>query len=183
MGDIEEAGNQPLAAEREYERAVQKDPSEESYFAWAGELLVHRAVEPAIEVFTKGAVAYPRSERMLAGLGAALYANGQYATAAQRVCEASDLNPADPTPYMFLGRMEQFSTAPLSCARKKLHRFAIDHPENPWANFYYALAVEKNKDSEGATDASEVESLMAKAVAADPKFAPGYPHFHSCLNA
>ena len=170
LGDVEEASNHPLAAEREYERAVERDGGEENYFAWAGELLVHRAVEPAIEVFTKGVRAYPRSERMLAGLGAALYANGQYAAAAQRVCEASDLNPADSTPYMFLGKMEQFSTEPLPCAQGKLGRFASDHPENPWASFYYALALEKS----GAGRTVVIEKLLEKSVAADQKFAPGY---------
>src|SRR5215831_2749607 len=44
LGDVEEASAHPLAAEREYERAVERDGSEENYFAWAGELLVHRAV-------------------------------------------------------------------------------------------------------------------------------------------
>src|SRR5215471_6949425 len=170
LGDVEEASNQPLAAEREYKRAVEQDGSEENYFAWAGELLVHRAVEPAIEVFTKGVRAYPRSERMLAGLGAALYANGQYAAAAQRVCEASDLNPADSTPYTFLGEMEQFSTQPLPCAPVRLRRFASTHPENPWASFYYALALEKS----GADRAFEIEKLLAASVAGDQKFAPGY---------
>ena len=170
LGDLEEASHQPLAAERQYERAVDEDASEENYFAWAGELLVHRAVEPAIEVFTKGVHAYPRSGRMLAGLGAALYANGQYAAAAERVCEASDLNPKDSTPYSFLGKMEQFSTEPLPCARDRLRRFSSDHPENPWASFYYALALMKS----GADRASEIENLLSTAVAADRKFAPGY---------
>src|SRR5215469_7908589 len=170
LGDVEEASNQPLAAERDYERAVEQDASEENYFAWAGELLVHRAVEPAIEVFTKGLRSYPRSERMLAGLGAALYANGQYAGAAQRVCEASDLNPADSTPYLFLGKMEQYSTEPLPCAEDRLRRFASTHPENPWASFYYALALEKS----GADRAFEIEKLLAASVAGDQKFAPGY---------
>ena len=170
LGDVEEACNQPLAAEREYERAVEQDGSEENYFAWAGELLVHRAVEPAIEVFTKGVRAFPRSERMLAGLGAALYANGQYAAAAQRVCEASDLNPADSTPYAFLGKMEQFSTEPLACAQGRLGRFASDHPENPWASFYYALALEKS----GGGRTVVIENLLEKSIAADQKFAPGY---------
>lgn len=170
LGDVEEAAHQPLAAEREYERAVEQEGSEENYFAWAGELLVHRAVEPAIEVFTKGARAHPRSERMLAGLGAALYANGQYAAAAQRVCEASDLNPTDSTPYSFLGKMEQFSTVPVLCAQSRLRRFATEHPENPWASFYYALALEKS----GAESASAIENLLEKSVAADAKFAPGY---------
>jgi len=175
LGDIDEESSQPLAAEREYEKAVRQDPSEENYFDWAGELLVHRAVEPAIEVFTKGAGAYPRSERMLAGLGAALFANGQYAAAAQRVCDASDLNQADPNPYLFLGKMEQVSTEPLPCVEEQLARFARDHPENPWATFYYALALTRTKVSSAKeADTVKVEALLNNIIRVDPRFAQAY---------
>lgn len=174
LGDIEESENRPLAAEREYERAVQQDPSEENYFAWAGDLLVHRAVEPAIEIFTTGARAYPRSERMLAGLGAALYANGQYGVAAQRVCDAAGLNPSDSNPYLFLGQMQQFSSEPLPCAEEKLAHFVRDHPGNPWANFYYAVALSKTTEGRKNQDVHEIEVLLEKAVQADAKFAPAY---------
>ena len=108
------------AAVHEYERAAQLDPSEQNYFAWATELLLHRAIQPAAEVFKKGAAAHPHSERMLAGLGAALYASGLYAQAAEQVCAASDLNPADVTPYLFLGKMVQASSQPLPCTEEKL---------------------------------------------------------------
>src|SRR4029077_7246126 len=104
LGDRAEHSGDPLAAVREYEQAVRLDPSEENYFAWGAELLLHRAIKPAAEVFTKGTIAHPKSARMLAGLGAALYAGGSYADAARRVCDASDLQPADPTPYLFLGK-------------------------------------------------------------------------------
>jgi len=174
LGDIEEDSNRPLIAEREYERAVQQEPSEENYFAWAGELLVHRAVEPAIEIFTKGVRAYPRSERMLAGLGAALYANGQYGAAAQRVCEAAEVNRSDSNPYLFLGQMQQFSSEPLPCAKEKLARFARERPENPWANFYYAVALSKATEPREDEDARKLELLLEKAIQADPKFAPAY---------
>jgi tetratricopeptide (TPR) repeat protein len=174
LGDIEENSNRPLVAEREYERAVQQDPSEENYFAWAGDLLVHRAIEPAIEIFTTGLQAYSRSERMLAGLGAALYANGQYGAAAQRVCDAAGLNPSDSNPYLFLGQMQQFSSEPLPCAEEKLARFARDRPENPWANFYYAVALSKTTEPRKNQDVHEIEVLLEKAIQSDPKFAPAY---------
>ena len=61
----------PLAAVREYQRAVELDANEPNLFDWGAELLVHRAVEPAIEVFTKGNRLYPQSSRMLLGLAAA----------------------------------------------------------------------------------------------------------------
>lgn len=169
LGDIEEALNNPLASEREYERAVRLEPSEDNYFAWGGELLQHRAVEAAVDVFTKGAKAFPRSERMLAALGAALYAHGSYEAGAQRVCEASDLKPADAEPYLFLGKMEQASPRPLPCVTEKLARFAHTQPNNALANYYYAIAL---LDENPATTQAEI--LLQNAVRLDPKFAPAY---------
>ena len=80
----------------EYQRAAELDPSEPYFFDWGSELLLHRAVEPAIEVFSKGNRLFPHSARMLVALGVAWYSNGSYDQAAQRLCEASDLNPDDP---------------------------------------------------------------------------------------
>lgn len=168
LAGIEEELNNPLVSEREYERAVQLEPSEENYFAWGGELLQHRAVEAAIEVFTKGAKAFPHSERMLAGLGAALYAHGSYEEGAQRVCDAADLNPSDAQPYLFLGKMEQASPRPLPCVSEKLARFAHDQPNNAWVNYYYAVSLLKPDDS---TQSKAAEKLLENAVRLDPKFA------------
>src|SRR5437660_10591576 len=140
LGDVDEQMNDSLAAVHEYERATQLDPSEQNYFAWATELLLHRAIQPAVEVFTKGAAKYPHSERMLAGLGAALYASGLYAQAAEQLCAASALKPSDSTPYLFLGRMVQAYAKALPCAKESLTRFAYERPDSAVANYYYALA-------------------------------------------
>ena len=93
LGDIAEQSGDPLRAVREYEAAARLDPSEQNYFEWGAELLLHRAILPAIEVFTKGSTAHPKSARMMAGLGAALYASGRYEEAASRLCAASVETP------------------------------------------------------------------------------------------
>ena len=174
-GDRAEHSGDPLAAVREYEQAVRLNPSEQNYFAWGTELLLHRALKPATEVFTKGSVAHSKSARMLAGLGAALYASGAYADAARRVCEASDLRPADPTPYLFLGKMEKAAPDPLPCAEQKLARFTQDQPANALGNYYYAVALWKqSRDSENSSALQQAEALLQKAVTADPKLDEAY---------
>ena len=174
-GDRAEKSGDLLAAEREYEAAVRLDPSEPNYFAWGTELLLHRASRPAAEVFTKGANLHPNSARMLAGLGAALYANGAYAEAARRVCAASDLQPADLAQYFFLGKMEKAAPDPLPCAAEKLARFAHDQPKNPLANYYFALSLWKRAQrNESAQYIAKTGSLAQAAIAADPTFAEAY---------
>ena len=54
LGDLDEKLDDPLAAEHEYERAAELDSSEQNYFAWGAELLLHGAAAPAIEVLRKG---------------------------------------------------------------------------------------------------------------------------------
>jgi tetratricopeptide (TPR) repeat protein len=174
-GDRYERSNDPVAAVREYEQAAQLDPSEENYLAWGSELLLHRAAEPAAEVFAKGFALHPKSARMLAGLGAATYANGLPDEAARRLCEASDLNPADLAPYLFLGKIQEAAIDPLPCAGEKLERFAREQPENALANYYYAISIWKGKRPSGSSvEFRRVEALLDKAVGINPAFGESY---------
>ncbi len=172
LGDLDEETGDSLSAVREYELAVRLDPSEQNYFKWGSELLLHRAVDPAIEVFTKGSEAHPRSARMLSALGAALFAAGRYDESALRFCAASDLNPADSSPYIFLGRIDAVAPSPLPCVEPELHRFLDLQPTNAQANYYYAMAVwKRQKASDDPRDLQPVETLLSKAVSLDPRYA------------
>lgn len=175
---LAEAGEQSgdsLLAVHEFEIAARLDPSEQNYFDWGAELLLHRAPVPAIEIFTKGSAAYPRSARMLAGLGAAYYASGSYEEAALRLCNASDLNPSDPAPYIFLGQMEKATVAPLPCSAEKLGRFAHQQPDNPLPNYYYAVVLWKRaRESDNAADSRQAEELLQRAVKINPHFGDAY---------
>jgi tetratricopeptide (TPR) repeat protein len=170
LGDLDEQLNDPLAAVREYERAVALEPSEQNYFDWGTELLLHKGVQPAVEVFSKGAAAHPVSARMLAGLGAALYAAGSYDEAARKVCEAADRSPIDSAPYFFLGRMQKAATGPLPCVEQKLATFVQLQPANALAHYYYALAIWKRDRgaSKDSADSDGIENILRRAVTLDP---------------
>jgi tetratricopeptide (TPR) repeat protein len=164
----EKAGN-PLDAVREYQRAAELQPSESNLFDWGAELLMHRGFEPATEVFSKGHGLFPQSARMLSGLGVAWYARGSYELAFQRVCEASDVRPDDPQPYLFLGKMQNVEAAQPKCVAERLARFARLQSENPLANYYYAVNLWKRQENH-----AQVESLLSKAVRLDPQLGAGY---------
>ncbi len=164
-----------MAAVHEYEQAVRLDPSEQNYFEWGSELLLHRAVWQAQEVFHKGAEAYPKSARMLTGLGAALFAGARYDEAALRLCDASDLNPADPEPYIFMGKIEMAAPNPLACVEQKLARFVQEQPENSLANYFYAMAIlKRQQQSADKQTVQEAERLLTKAVTIDRKCGDAY---------
>jgi tetratricopeptide (TPR) repeat protein len=172
LGDVEERLSNSLESAREYQRAAELDPNEPNLFDWGTELLKHRALEPATEVFSTGNRRFPNSPRMLIGLGVAWYARGSYDQAAQHLFEASDLNPDDPAPYLFLGKMLSAETAQSAGFVERLGRFARLQPENALANYYYAVSLRK-LGQEGA-DNSQVESLLEKAVHLDPNLGEGY---------
>lgn len=180
LGDVEEKAGNPLQAVRDYQRAAKLDPSEPNLFDWGAELLLHHAADPAIEVFGKGNRLHPGSMRILVGLGVSFYTRGSYDQAAQRLCEASDLNPQDPNPYLFMGKMQsagaQGAGATQSpCLAEKLKRFASLQPDNALANYYYAIDLLKQRQGPDDTRTEkQVESLLEKAVRLDPRLADGY---------
>ena len=175
LGDLDEQLDDPLGAVHEYEEAARLDPSEQNYFNWGTELLLHRAPQAAAEVFTKGATAHPRSARLLVGLSTALYANGSYDEAADRLCTASDLNPSDAAPYIFLGKMTKTASAPIACAEEKLARFAHEQPGKAAANYYYAMALwKKARGSQNVAELQRIRGFLHEAVRIDPNFAEAY---------
>ena len=175
LGEVDEKLGNPLEAVKEYQRAAELNPSESNLFDWGAELLMHRAVEPALEVFTTGNRLFPRSVRMLAGLGASWYARGSYEHAAQRLCEASDLDPSDPNPYLLMGQMQAVETTDSEAIVERLGRFVRLQPENALVNYYYAVSLWKRRKSpEDVADLAQVKFLLEKAVHLDPKLGPSY---------
>lgn len=175
MGELDEKSGDPLSAVHEYEQAVRLDPTEQNYFDWGSELLLHRAVWQAQQVFRKGADAYPKSARMQTALGTALFAGARYDEAALHLCAASDLNPSDPNPYIFMGKIQMAAPNSLACIEPKLARFVQQEPENSIANYLYAMSILKHQEQ--APDAQAVQQatdLLEKAVAIDPKCGEAY---------
>src|ERR1700730_7784143 len=103
LAEAAETAGRPLDAVREYQQAGELQPNEAHLFAWGADLLLHRAFEPAIEVFTRGHGLYPSSVRMLLGLSVATYDQGRMEEGKKVLLEAGGLDPAGPGPYLFLG--------------------------------------------------------------------------------
>lgn len=175
LADLDERLGDPLEAVREYQQAVRLDPSEQNFFDWGTELLLHRASGPAAEVFTQGHQAHPRSARMLMGLGVAYYARGSYPEAVRWLSAAAALDPANPNPYLFLGKMESASSTPLVGVEEPLARFARLHPANAWANYYAALSLwKRQRVSENPAAIEPAERLLDKALELDPQLAEAW---------
>jgi tetratricopeptide (TPR) repeat protein len=175
LGDVDERLGDALEAVRDYQSAAELDPSETNLFDWGTELLIHRAAEPAIEVFTKGNQLFPSSVRMLTGLGTAWYSFGSYEQAARRLCAASDLNPHDSAPYLFMGKMQAAESAQSEAILDRLARFRRLEPQNALANYYYAVGLRKQRKSPDDKENDEkIKSLLDNAVRLDPQLGLAY---------
>jgi tetratricopeptide (TPR) repeat protein len=174
-GELDEKLGDPLSAVHELQEAASEDPSEENFFAWGSELLLHRAIWQAKEVFDEGTRFYPDSARMLTARGAALFASAMYDEAALDLCRASDLVPANAEPYLFMGKIEVSAPNPLPCVVEKLARFEKLQPTNSLANYYYAMALWKQQGvARDPQQMERVQAMLSAAVRLDPKCADGY---------
>ena len=175
LGQIEEKDGNFVSAANEFETAAHMEPSESNLFDWASELLLHRTLEPAIEVFRQGAERYPKSPRMAIGLGIALYSRGKYDDAVKSLLRGADLSPSDPRCYFFLSKA--YDSSPLQGEEviQSFRRFSELHPENARAAYYYAMSMWKGKRAQDpSTDFRQIEALLTKATALDPKLSDAH---------
>jgi len=172
LAEAAERDRRPLDAVREYQQAAELQPNEAHLFAWGADLLLHRAFEPAIEVFTKGHRLYPSSVRMLLGLSVATYDQGAMEEGKKLLLEACDLNPADPTPYLFLGKLQEAEKTEPPGWAEKFARFVRLHPENALAHYYHAVAL--GKQEPGNENFAMTESELKKAIQIDPQLGNAY---------
>src|SRR5467141_4012145 len=175
LGEVEEKDGQFVPAANEYEIAAHMDPTESNLFDWGSELLLHRTVGPAVEVFQQACERYPASQRLMIGLGMALYARGNYDDAVKSLLKAADLNPADPGCYLFLSRAYDSSPSQADEVIQRFRRFAELQPNNARALYYYAMSLWKGKRAKDPSlDLRHIESLLSKSLALDPKLAEAH---------
>jgi tetratricopeptide (TPR) repeat protein len=157
-----------------YYRAAQMDPSEGNIFDLASFLLQHKNhegfLENAMTFFRYGVQKYPRSAKLMVGLGVALYAENRYDDAVETLCAAVDLDPTDPKAFQFLGKVSTVSPPLIPEIRKRLEKFVQLYPSNGPAIYYYAMSLWQRSAGEPAANLSTIEGLLKRSIAADPNF-------------
>ncbi|MBO0912570.1 MAG: tetratricopeptide repeat protein, partial [Acidobacteria bacterium] len=175
LGEIHEKQGNFVPAEREYETAAHMDPSESNLFDWASELLLHRTLDPAVEVFENAQARYPNSARLTIGLGMALYSRGNYDDAVKALLKAADLSPRDPGCYYFLSKAYDSSPSQAAEVIKRFRRFRELEPKEARAHYYYAMSLWKGKRAaDTSLDVRQIELELKRSVELDPKFADAH---------
>ena len=174
LAEVNEKSGDYKGAASQYYRAAQLDPSEGNIFDLASFLLQHKNYEGfldnALTFFRYGVQKYPRSAKLTVGLGVTLYVEGRYDDAVETLCAAVDLDPTDPRPFQFLGKVSTVSPAHLPDIRKRLEEFVHLYPNNGPANYYYAVSLWERPEGKPVADADVIEALLKKAIAANPDF-------------
>ena len=175
LAQVEEKDGNFVAAVNEFETAAHLDPSESNIFDWASELLVHRTLEPAIEVFRQGTERYEGSSRMAIGLGMACYSLGKYDDAVKSLLRAADLDPSDPRLYPFLSRAFDSSPTQANEVIERFRRFTELQPTSGRAFYYYAVSLWKSKRAEDTNlDVTQIASLLKRSIALEPDLAEAH---------
>jgi tetratricopeptide (TPR) repeat protein len=175
LGEVEEKDGKFINAANEFEIAAHMDSSERNLFDWGSELLLHRTLDPAIQVFQHAAERYPDSPRLVIGLGMAFYSRGNYDDAVKALLKAADLNPSDPRCYLFLSKAYDSSPGQAEEVIQRFRRFAELQPRNARALYYYAMSMWKGRRAQDpGLDLGQIESLLRKSIALDPTLAEAH---------
>ncbi len=175
LGQVEEKKGDYVVAANEFEAAAHMDPSESNLFDWGSELLLHRTLDPAIEIFQHAAERYPDSSRLAIALGMALYSRGNYDDAVKSLLKAADLNPTDPRCYPFLSRAYDSSPSQADEVIQRFRRFSELQPRNARALYYYAMSLWKGKRAQDpGLDLQQIESLLKQSIALDSTLADAH---------
>jgi tetratricopeptide (TPR) repeat protein len=174
-GDVEDRAGNPVAAAEAFQRAARMDESEQNILDLGNSLIKINAFDAAVQIFSYGLEKYPGSAKLRVGMGIARYSRGEYSDAVKSLCEAADLDPADPRPYLFLGEMYGVSAEMADEITKRMAQFVRGHPGNAMAHYYYAVNLWKGRrDPDRPVDLNRVETSLKKAVAFDPKLSAAY---------
>jgi len=83
---------------------------------------------------------------------------------------AAALEPDNPEPYLFMGRVEVAAPRPLPCVAQKLAEFHQRDPGNALADYYFAMSLWKQQPSSADSSVQEqIAGLLREAVTADPR--------------
>ncbi|MFB3921936.1 MAG: tetratricopeptide repeat protein [Terriglobia bacterium] len=177
VASLEETAGDYLNAVRDYQRAVELEPTNEQYtFDLGMEYLVHFTFDPAQEVFRVGTQRFPSSVRQHVGLGYAHYGVRQYLEAAEAFLTALEIDPTSPAAFAawnslpaFLGPTEFTKILP------RVKSLAEHYQQNPHAQYCYGvLLLRRGQVNAEKENLRLAQPLLERAIQLNPEFADAH---------
>lgn len=178
MGRTEEGLGNYVSAAQHLQRAVELDPSEANLYALAYEFLAHWNWDAALTVLKTALDLYPKSVRVRLGMATAQYAKAEYNSALDALLEAVRLEPRNETAHRMMAAIFPHSSGRADAVLSRQRALAVAEPQNPWANYVYALALWQNPDRPvDEEEMAEARRLLARAAQLGPGHAEVQYHF------
>ena len=172
LGSVQDRAGRGSDAIASFGKAAGLEPGNEEYrFDYGTALLQHESTEAAVESFTAGTRDLPKSWRMRAGLGAALYIAGRYEGAARNLLEAAALEPGSPVVYFLLGRCHESAGSLQPAIEKALAAYVATGPHDAWAFYNYGMALYRRAGGERSKELEAARTSLKRALALEPGFA------------
>jgi len=168
---LEESQGSYLDAVRNYQRAVELEPTNEQYYFDLGaEYLAHFTFAPALDVFQVGSEKFPHSLRQQLGLGFAHYGQHDYRAAVLAFLTALEIDPTSPAAFAawnslppFLGPEEWREVLP------RLSRLAERYPQSAEALYCYGAALFQREVALGRQASfDQAQALLESALRLKP---------------
>jgi Tfp pilus assembly protein PilF len=170
LADAYERDGKVLAAGKEYQRAAQMSPNEANVFDWGAELLRHRNLPEAKQVFSRGMSLFPQSTRMVIGFGLAEHLAGEDADASRTLMHAVDLDLSDARSYYFLASLKHIPPELMKGVTARFAQYAARYPKRADAQYYYASNLWlSNEALNQPQNYAEIEDRLRAALALDPR--------------
>ena len=171
-GDIHEKMGDYKQAVLDYQAAARLNPSDANLYALTAEFLRHWTWKQAIEIARYGTGRYPGSPHFRLAEGIGLYADSQFAAAAEVFSSLLATEPDNGVYADLLGRSCSLVDEGVSAECGGLESFAKAHPQNAQAATYAATALLHRPAAQ--QDTAKAEAFLRQALAADPNLAEAH---------
>ncbi len=173
VGEIERLRGDEKSAALEDQIAAQMNPNETNLFTLAT-ALARLNLDAAATIDRYGISVYPKSVKLRVALAMVLYAQGSSEEGARLLCQAADIDPADPHPMEFLA---DTGIVPVSVRAEVVSRLAALsslYPRDGLVLFDYTMAKSGRWSGDKEAAPPGLVASLKAALALDPGLSKAY---------
>lgn len=175
LGAVEDKRGRTLDAERAFEEATVREPSNEDYrFDYGNSFLQHGNVASAVRVFRTAVADLPRSWKLRVGLGSAYYLAADYENAEEALLEAVKLKPDSSPAWFLLGEAYESAIRLQPAIEMAFSSYLKSAQRDAWAYYHYGTILFQRAQANGSGDYQQAVLNLNQALRLNAKFAQPY---------
>ena len=175
LGAIEEKRGRPHEAERAFEAAVAREPSNQDYrFDYGNSLVQHGKFSSAVTAFRAAIADVPRSWKLRIGLGSAHYLLSDYENAARDLLEAVKLKPDSTAGWFLLGEAYDSASGFQREIETAFASYLATAPSDAGAYYHYGAILYQRARADGRHDYRQAMQNVNQALRLNPNLAEAH---------